>query len=86
MRNRRLHANANQTVGVIHRFPRMNRQLTAAVIGIAVIANIELGAVIEQNLNDLRASLVSSAMQCGAAGVGLGVDVKAQVDQQFDGF
>ena len=64
----------------------MNRQFTPAVIGIAVIANVELGAVIEQNLNDLSASLVTSAMQCRAASIGLGVDVNAQIDQQIDRF
>ena len=50
MRNRRLHADADQAIGVIHRFPRMNRQLAAAVVGVAVIADVELGAVIDQKL------------------------------------
>ena len=45
VRDRRLHAHADQAIGVVDRLPGVHRQLAAAVVGIPVIAHIQLGAM-----------------------------------------
>ena len=54
MRDRRLHADADQTVGVIHRLPSVDCQFAATVVGVAVIADVKLRAVVHQIENSLR--------------------------------
>ena len=62
MRDRRLHAHADQTVGIIHRLPRVYGKLSAAVVRVPIISNIQLCAVIHEHLYDLCAALVAGAV------------------------
>src|SRR5688572_15706337 len=41
MADRRLHADADEAVGVIHRLPGVHRELAAAVVGVAVVPDID---------------------------------------------
>src|SRR5438093_10622064 len=61
--DRRLHANPDETIGVIHWLPRVNGQLAAPVVGVPVIPDIQLGAVVHEELHDGRPPLVSGAVQ-----------------------
>ena len=38
VRDRRLHADPDQAVGVVHRLPGVDGELAAAVVGVAVVA------------------------------------------------
>ena len=77
-------ADPDQTVGVVHRLPGVNGQPSAGVVaGHAVVAGIQLGAGIDQHLNDGRPSLVPGAVQRRASGFGLDIRVDAQVQQQL---
>src|SRR6188508_686479 len=84
MADGRLHAHAHEAVGVVHRLPGVHRKRAAAVVRVAVVAHVELGATVGKYLDDVRAPLVSGAMQRRTAGVGLQVDVEPEVDQQLD--
>ena len=86
MRNGRLHADADQAIGVVDGLPGVNGQLAAAVIGVAVVPDVEFGAVVDENLHDGGASLVCGAMKRDAAGVGLRIRIEAQVEKQLHGF
>ena len=60
MRDRRLHADANQTIGIIHRFPGMDGELTAAVVGVAVISDVEFGTMVHQSLNCVKQRMLAA--------------------------
>ncbi len=60
--NRRLHTDSDQAVRVIDRLPGVNGKFPAPVVGISVIADVELRTVIGEDLNDLCAALVRCAV------------------------
>ena len=86
MSDRRLHADANQAVSVIDRLPRVDGEFAAAIVGVAIITHIQLGAMVRQHLNHIGATLVRGAVQRGSPGVGLRVHVETEIDQHLDGF
>ena len=86
MRNRRLHADANQTVGVIHRFPCVDGKFATAIIGVAVVPNIDFRAVIHQNLDDVGPPFMRGAVERRTPGVGLSVRVEPEIEQHLHGF
>src|SRR5262249_28236009 len=77
MRNSRLHTDADEAVGVIDGQPRVRRELlAAAVVGVAVVADVHAGPAIDEQLYDRGRALVRGAVQRDAPGVGLLVRVE----------
>ena len=63
VRDRRLHAYAHETVGIIDRQPRMRGQSAAAIVGVAIITHVDLCTCIHEGLNDVGAPFVRRAME-----------------------
>ena len=85
MRNRRLHSDAHEPVGVIDGLPRVHRQLAAAIVGVAVVAYVEPRAVVGEDLDDLCTPLVRGAMKRRAPRVSIGIGVETQLQQNLHG-
>ena len=86
MRDGRLHADPDETIGVVHRLPGVNGELAASVVGVSVIPNIQLRAVIREELHDGGTSFVRGPVEGDTTGVGLRIRILTQVQQQLHGF
>jgi 2-polyprenyl-6-methoxyphenol hydroxylase-like FAD-dependent oxidoreductase len=62
VRDRRLHANPDETVGIVHRLPGVNGELAAPVVGISVIPDVQLGPMVREDLHDFGPSFVCGAV------------------------
>ena len=63
MRNRGLHTDAHEAVGIVHREPRVRGQSAAAIVGVAVVAHVDPGACIREGLDHVRTSLVRRTVE-----------------------
>ena len=55
VRDGRLHADSHETIGVVDGFPRFRGERAASVIRVAVVFDVQLGAVVREDLNDIGA-------------------------------
>jgi hypothetical protein len=86
MRNRRLHTDTDQTVGVIDGLPAVTEQFAVDRVAAAFVFRVEFRAVVHQQSNDGIPAFVSRAVE-GRASIAVdGVDVDAEVETHFDGF
>ena len=82
----RLRADPDQAVGVIDRQPGVLPEPSARVVAVhAEVSRVDLGAGVNQYLNDLRAAFVSRAVQRRPPGLGLGVRIVAETKEHLDG-
>src|SRR5439155_12308242 len=86
--DRRLHADAHETVGVIDRLPRVAREDRHGGVGIAAAAvpSLELRAAVDEQLHDVVASLECGTDERPATLAVTVIRIESEVEQHPYGF
>ena len=86
-RHRRLHADADQSFGVVERLPRVAGDARPWNVRVAApaVARVELGAAIDEQLHDVVPALERRAHQRRAPIGVRGVRVETEIEQHANG-